>query len=689
MLISNSPLDRIFAPKSIVVVGASGDPRRIGGRPLRYLKDHGFEGSIFGVNPRYDEVQGYPCFPDIASLPDGIDLAVLMLSSAHVLDSVRACAAKGIAGVVVTAAGFAESGGDGRALQEELARLATSAGIRVIGPNTIGFRNHNTSVYATFGTDIDSGVRPGNVAIVAQSGGLGGYLGAAQLRDLGIGTRWMIDTGNEVDIDCAECVEYLAAESGISVIGLIIEGCRDSGRLLESIAAARRRGVPVVVLKIGSSEAGAKSVALHTGALSGEDRVWDAALSAAGAIRARDEAHFIDLVRIFDMPRPVVGRGLGIVTLSGGVATILLDAAERCGIEVPAIGSPPGELRDMLPLVGFSNPLDASGQMANTPQALEPLIDFMLAQEDVDTVVVWLAYALLSKVLGPVMAEGVVNAAKRSDKPMIVIGMATPELRDMLADAGVALVPYPTGVVEAIADIVASPHPPDREFPSPNRAASASGTKLYTGPDAELLLAPLPFAPHRLIASREEAAAAAEAFGGDIVMKGEAEGLAHKSELGLVRLDIATAADAAEAFDVLAARLMSVAPDGKVIAQPRLSGVELYAGAMRDPVFGPVVTFGLGGIFVEVFKDTALLLAPCTEAQVVDALVKLKGWPLLAGARGREPVDVAAFAGLVARLSSIVAHDPCIFAVDMNPVMGNANGVAAVDAVVQTIGKPT
>lgn len=687
MLNPNAVLDRVFAPRSIVVVGASGDPHRIGGRPLRYLKEQGFPGKIYGVNPRYDEVQGYPCYPDIANLPDGIDLAVLMLSSAHVLDAVRACAGKGIAGVVVTAAGFAESGSEGRALQEELARLSRELGIRVIGPNTIGFRNHNTKVYATFGTDIDSGVRPGRVAVVAQSGGLGGYLGAAQLRDLGIGTRWMIDTGNEVDIDCSECVEYLSREGEVSVIGLIIEGCRDSGRLLASIAEARRRGIPVVVLKIGRSEAGAKSVALHTGALSGEDQVWDVALAAAGAIRARDESHFIDLVRVLDMPRRISGRGLGIVTLSGGVATVILDAAERCGLEIPPVGDPPGELREMLPLVGFSNPLDASGQMANTPRALEPLVDFMLAEDKVDTVIVWLAYALLSRVLGPVMAEGVVNAAKRSDKPIIVVGMATPELRDMIHEAGIALVPYPTGVVEAIADIIDHASIPVRDFRSAGNPADVSCTTIHTGPAAEQLLSPLPFAPHRIVSTREEAAQAAEALGGNVVMKGEVEGLAHKTELGLVKLGIEGAAEALAAFDELQASLKDNASHGAIVVQPTISGVELFAGAKLDPVFGPVVTFGLGGIFVEIFKDVAILLAPCTQDQVRDALKSLKGWPVLAGARGRDPVDVAAFADFVAKLSRLMVEAPTIVAVDVNPVIAGANGVTAVDAVVETIGK--
>lgn len=688
MLSSNSSLDRVFAPKSVVVVGASGDPRRIGGRPLRYLKKHGYQGQVFGVNPRYEEVQGYPCFPDIASLPDGIDLAVLMLSSANALDAVRACAKKGIAGIVITAAGFAESGEAGHALQNELAALAAELGIRVIGPNTIGFRNHNTGVYATFGTDIDSGVRPGNVAVVAQSGGLGGYLGAAQLRDLGIGTRWMIDTGNEVDIDCAECVDYLARENGISVIGLIIEGCRDSSRLLGSIAAARQRGVPVVVLKIGRSEAGAKSVALHTGALSGEDRVWDTALSAAGAIRARDESHFIDLVRILDMPRTVSGSGLGVVTLSGGVATVLLDAAERRGIDVPAIGAPPAKLREMLPLVNFANPLDASGQMANTPDALEKLVEFMLEQDGTDTIVVWLAYALLSNVLGPVMARGVVNAAGRSTKPVIVVGMATTELREMLAEAGVALAPYPTGVVDAIADIAASKPPPYREFPPFERITASSSGKVHTGPAAERILAPLPFVPHRVIASRDEAAEAASAFGCNVVVKGEAEGLAHKTELGLVKVAIATPAEAAGAFDELQTRLNEAAPNGAVIVQPMVTGIELYAGVMRDPVFGPVVSFGLGGIFVEIFKDAALLLAPCSETEVVAALRGLKGWPMLAGARGKAPIDVDAFAGLVTRLSEMIANNSDIVAVDMNPIIASSDGVVAVDAVVLTNGKP-
>ncbi|MEX0408639.1 acetate--CoA ligase family protein [Aquibium sp. LZ166] len=685
MLNASRSLDRIFAPKSIVVVGASNDPRRIGGRPLRYLRDHGFDGDVYGVNPKYDEVQGRPCFPDIASLPDGIDLAVLMLASAHVIDAVRACGAKGIAGCVVTAAGFAEAGPEGRLRQEELASVAAECGVRLIGPNTIGFRNHNTSVYATFGTDIDSGVRPGNVAVVAQSGGLGGYLGAAQLRDLGIGTRWMIDTGNEADIDCAECVEFLSREPGISVIGLIIEGCRDSTLLLESVATARHRGIPVVVLKIGRSEAGAQSVQLHTGALSGRDAVWDAALATAGAIRARDEAHFIDLVRVLDMPKKPAGSNLGIVTLSGGVATVLLDAAERCDIAVPPVGPPPPDLKARLPLVGFSNPLDASGQMANTPDALEPLIDYMLGQDSVDVVVVWLAYALLSDVLGPVMAKGVTNAASRSDKPVIVCGMATPELTEQLTKSSVALAPYPTAVVEVLADCLRQPLPQE-----PCRAAfapmAAGEEQVVTGSEAEVLLPGVPFAQQYVVADREAAGDILRTVEAPAVFKAEVPGLAHKSDLGLVRLGIRSKAEAEDAYEALLSALEKAGMAGEILAQRHHAGLELFVGASRDAVFGPTVTFGLGGIFVEVFEDTVTLLAPCSRDNALDAMRRLKGWPLLAGFRGRKPVNLEPFAALVETVSRLVAETPEIAGVDLNPVIATADAVVAVDVVVKKTG---
>jgi len=455
-------LRRLLNPTSIVVVGASNDEHRIAGRPMRYLRDYGFAGRMFAVNPKYKTVLGSPCFPTVDALPPGIDAALLMVASDQVLDIAAACGRRGIGGVVVSAAGFAELGEEGRERQIRLAEVGRAYGMRIMGPNTLGFRNQQNGVYATFATDLDSGRRVGRVAVITQSGGLGGYFGGAQLRDLGIGTGYLIDTGNEADVDAGECLEYIVENDAenISVVGLMIEGCRDGRRLLDSCLLAREKGITVVMLKVGWSVAGSASVAGHTGSMPGDDGIWDAALAAAGVLRVRDEAEFVDLLSVLDLPRRARGPGMGMLTLSGGIATMSLDACESLALQVPTFDPPDVALREKLPLVYFGNPLDASGQMANTPEALDPLLRFVLGHERIDFVMVWLAYALLSPTVGPPMMEALLAAAGSSDKPVIVLGMAPPEVRDRLRAAGVGLMEFPARALTAVARSIRQVGPP-------------------------------------------------------------------------------------------------------------------------------------------------------------------------------------------------------------------------------------
>ncbi len=672
-------LDRLMAPRSVAVIGASSNANRIGGRPLDYLNRFGYTGRVYAVNPKYGEVQGRRSFPSVTDLPEAVDLAVICLPAEDVLDTAEACAARGIGAAVIFAAGFAEAGAEGRAQQEALTALAARSGMRIVGPNSLGYRDQNNGVFATFGTDVDGGVRPGRLAMVSQSGGLGGYFGVALPRSAGLGTRYFIDTGNEADVETAECIEYFSRDPEVSAIGIIIEGCRDGRKLMAACALARERGKPVVALKVGRSERGARQAQSHTGALAGEDRVWSAGFTAAGAVRAQDEVEFFDLINLYSTGRSPAGRGLGIFTLSGGVATLALDACADLGLHVPPITPPPPELVSRLPAMHFTNPLDASGHTANAPETIGPLLSHLLDQEKVDTVVFWLAYGLLSPVMGPVMADQVVAAVAGSRKPLYVCGMATPELQDRLQAAGVPIFTYPSRLMNAISLAANAPVPaPPPALPAP---APAGARRVLTGRAAQLALPGIPFTPTRPAASATAAVQAAAALGYPAVLKGEAEGVAHKTELGLVRVGLPDAAAVGDAFAALQERLPA---GGEILVQPMVAGTECYAGYKVDPLFGPVVTFGLGGILVEHLKDVAVLLAPVTPEHVLAALQRLQGYPLLQGVRGQPPRDVAALSAVVAQLSRLAADRPQVREVDLNPIIvGPAgSGAVAVDAVV-------
>jgi acyl-CoA synthetase (NDP forming) len=280
-------LGALFAPRAIAIVGASANPLRIGGRPLRYLLNHGYRGDIYPVNPGRDEVQGRRAYRSLRDLSAVPDLALLCVGAAQVLPTLREAAELGIPAAVILAAGFAEAGEEGRRRQAELAALGRAAGMRLLGPNSLGFRNTNDGIFVTFATDLDSGSLPGRLALISQSGGLAAYFGAALPRAHGIGAKWVIDTGNEADVEVAECLEYVSRDPDVAVIGLMIEGCRDGRRLLAALDLARARGKPVVVLKIGRTMAGAQAAASHTGALAGADAVYEAAFRQRGVYRAR------------------------------------------------------------------------------------------------------------------------------------------------------------------------------------------------------------------------------------------------------------------------------------------------------------------------------------------------------------------------------------------------------------------
>jgi len=669
----------------MVVVGASANPQRIGGRALHYLKEYGYSGRVYGVNPKYQEVQGFSCFPDVESLPEAVDLAVLFVSSRQVLSIVQACATRGIRAVIVTAAGFAESGPEGLELQERLGEIARNSSMRILGPNTLGFRDQEEGIFATFATDLDSGLRKGRLAVITQSGGLGGYFGAALPREHGVGTRYLIDTGNEVDIEVAECIEHVSRDESVSAIGVILEGCRDGRRFLRACLVAQQLGKPVVVLKIGRTQEGARAVQLHTGALAGEDKVWDAALAAAGAIRAHDEAQFFELLCLLDTERRPLGRGIGILTLSGGVATLLIDACSQFGLEVPELSAPEQELLDALPLVGFHNPLDASGQMANTPEAIGTLLSVMVRQEEIDFVVVWLAYALLSPQVGPVMATALRTAVASAKKPVYILGLATPEIRDSLQAAGALVFTYPSRLMEAIAATLDSGRASLKELPSQQASQHFNSTLILTGLAAQEALAGLPFAVMEAVTSAGNAIATVKKLNCPVVMKVEAKDLIHKSDLDLVRLRVDSAEAVGACYDELAEAMVRYGLEGSVIVQQQIDGVEAYVGYKVDRVFGPTVMVGIGGIFIEQLQDVITLLAPVTPDQVLSALPRLKGYPLLRGARGRQKADVEALSRAVATLSELAAAQPQIREVDLNPIIVRSEGQGAfvVDAVVR------
>lgn len=679
-------LDALFAPRSIAIVGASANPLRIGGRPLRYLLEYGYQGAIYPVNPGRDEVQGCRAYGSLRDLPAVPDLALLCVGAAQVPQALEEAAALGVRGAVILAAGFAESGAEGQRRQVELATLGRAAGMRLLGPNSLGYRNTNDGLLVTFATDVDSGLLPGALALISQSGGLAAYFGAALPRAHGIGAKWVIDTGNEADVEVAECLEYVSRDPEVAAIGLMIEGCRDGRRLLAALDLARARGKPVVALKIARSAAGAQAAVSHTGALTGEDAVYDAAFRQRGVHRARDEQEFFDIMRLYDASAVPPGRRAAIMSLSGGVATLLLDACEEREIAVPPL-PPPADatLAAALPSSHFDNPLDLSGNLANEPALLGAVLDHVTRADGVDVIVLWLAYALLSPHLSATYVPAILRAAATGRKPILITGLATPEITRQLRERGVVVFPIPSHLIAALDGVTryGTGRLPVVEQAPVALPGDVPNEGTLTGGAAAALLHGIPFAPTAVVASPAEAVAAAERLGWPVVVKGEGAGLAHKTELGLVRVGVATPGAAVAAFEEVGAAL-AAAGGGVVTIQPQLAGVEMVLGLRRDPTFGPVLVVGFGGIFVELLRDVAFALPPVDRAGADALLRRLRGFSLLTGARGRPPVALDDLRDAIVALSRLaLGAGGRIAELDLNPfiVSHEAGRSAAVDAV--------
>jgi acyl-CoA synthetase (NDP forming) len=678
-------LETLFAPRSIAIVGASADPLRIGGRLLRYLLDHGYHGTLYPVNPGREEVQGCRAYRSLRNLPAVPDLALLCVGAPHVLPALQDAVTVGIPSAVILAAGFAESGPEGTRRQAAVAALGREAGMRLLGPNSLGFRNTNTGLLATFASDIDSGVLPGTLALISQSGGLAAYFGAALPQTQGVGAKWVIDTGNEADVEVAECLEYVSRDPEVAVIGLMIEGCRDGRRLLTALDLAHARGKPVVVLKVARSAAGAQAAASHTGALAGADAVYDAAFRQHGVYRARDEQEFSDILRLYAAGAVPRGRRAAIMSLSGGVATLLLDACAEREIAVPPLPPPAdASLAAALPSSHFDNPLDLSGNLTNAPALLAAVLDHVTRAEGIDTIVLWLAYTLLSPPLSAVYVPAILAAAATERKPIQLVGLATPEIAQTLREHGVVTFSMPTHVINALDGVTrygaAVPAVAQEAVPLPPDAPSAG---MLTGVDAARLLPGIPFVPTVAVASSEAAVAVAEEFGWPVVVKGERPGLAHKTEFGLIRTGLASASAVMSAYTQINA-VLEAAGEGTITVQPHLAGIEMVLGLRHDQTFGPVLMVGFGGIYVEHLRDVAFALPPIDRAGADALLRRLRGYSLLAGARGRPAAALDDLLDALVALSRLaLGAGGRIAELDLNPfIVGDTPGrSAAVDAV--------
>lgn len=696
-------LGSLAAARSIAVVGASPDPNRIGGRPIDFLKRAGFDGRVYPVNPKYTELQGLPCYPDLGVIPEPIDVAVVAVAAPDVARVLRQAAEKGAAGAIIYSSGFAEVGARGEALQDEIVRVAREVGIRLIGPNCQGLVAFRRRLNLSFSSALIEPAEAGPVALVAQSGAVGGML-LALLREQGVGFSYWISSGNEADVSLAECVEFFAEDPDTRVIGAYVESIREGRRLVEAVERARAAGKTVAFLRTGRSQQAARAARSHTGAIAVEDRVARALLRQAGAIDVTDVHELVDCLSLCARIGAPPGRRIGLLTNSGGLGVLMSDTCADLGLELPPLPEPlQRRLGAILPAFGATgNPVDVTAQFLSDDTLLPRSLEVLLAVPDLDVIVVALTMVTRLYPVGRIAAD-VVRLCRATAKPVLVCWVASaPEGIETFRAAGVPVFTDPTRCLRAVADLVrhgAVPARPAAPRTGPARQAETAARRLLAAGaagtldeyDSKALLAAygIPMVVERREPTPESAIAAADAIGYPVALKVCSAAIAHKSDHGLVALNLTSAAEVRAACAELTERLRrafpSPPPSQWLVQQMAATGVELVLGVKRDPSFGPVVMVGLGGVFVEHFQDVAFGLAPLGREQALAMLRALRAAPLLAGARGRPAVDEQALADALVRLSRLAFDlEDRVREVDVNPLVAlpAGQGVIAVDALI-------
>ena len=673
-------LARALAPRSVAVVGASPRPGSLSLRFLTGLERHSFDGRIVAVNPSYEEVGGFPCVPRVADAGP-LDLAILAVSKARVLDSLEECAEAGVAGAVVFASGYSETGADGRAEEERIAALARRTGLRVIGPNSPGLVNVTRRCCAiASGVSYRERLEAGGVAIVAQSGGVAGLL-TERAQDTGIGLSLVVCTGNEADVGIGEVLSALAADDATRAVALFVEGVRDGQDFVSGLHAVRRAGKHAVVLRTGSTEGAARASAAHTGALVTDDDVFRAALDRSGAHAVQTLDDLLESTFVLERLGPAPSPRIGIVTTSGGAGVVATEAAERAGLELPDLSDATREalVAAMPDFASPANPTDMSGMFVERAEIFRDALGAFLAADELDAVV------LVLTVQPPELARELADRMLElhgEGTPLVclwIAGAMSSESRARLRAGGVPVLEDPDRCMRALAlRAAAARRPAEPRRPTPARIptgldeARALGSALEHEVLAAIAGLGASAAATRLCRSAQESVAAATDLGFPVVVKAAARDLPHKAAAGAVRLGVASAEDCAAAFAevVAAAGAAGATVVGAVVQALVEGGRELIVGVRRDPVFGPVLGVGAGGAQVEELgSHVARRLLPLARGEA-EALAASHG----------------AGESLVAAIESVellaLAFDDELDALELNPVIVAADGTAtAVDGV--------
>jgi acetate---CoA ligase (ADP-forming) len=692
-------LQRLFEPRGIAVVGASRDLSRVGGQPIHALNRFGFRGNVFPINPKYTQIDGLRCYSSVHDIEQPCDVALIAVPAQASIEAVRACGNAGINFCVVLSAGFRETGEAGAALEAALCQAAAQSGTRLVGPNCQGLLNLHERVYAGFGSVFqEPDLTPGAVSLVTQSGGFGyGVLMSCTAR--GIGFRVAISTGNEADITTPEIIEALAEDPETRIICAYIEGIADGRRLLSAARRCLAVGKPLLVWKAGNSVDGARAAVSHTGSMTGSYDIYRAAFKQAGIIEILDIDDVADACRAFLGGRIPAGPRVASVGISGGAGILFADRATSRGLSLSQLGKATTEqLRASVPFFGsVSNPVDVTANVFNDATILTKVISSVLGDTQVDQLAVMLASLPGNAALRA--AQAIRDATERHAKPVLVSWSGRRHRAEaayaLLEEMRIPIFESPVRTAEAAAWLVrfsASRSAPRLKSPPKiPRMNLPTGGGILNEIQSKLVLKEL-----GIPITREKVLPPDTVDVGDldlsfpVVVKAVCRDVAHKSELGGVQLGITSVESLATAIKTIEASVRKRQPEtiieGYIVAEMITDGLETIVGVVRDPSFGPVVAFGLGGVMTELLDDLSYRVAPFGVDEAHAMICELRSASLFRSFRGSEGFDVDALAEAIARVSTFAAQEERVKELDINPlfVLPNKKGVVAADALVIT-----
>ena len=697
------PLDSFFAPGSIALIGASRDQEKIPGRLLSMLRKNGFPGKIYPVNPNYGDIDGLKCFSSIADVGQPIDLAIVIIPARAVLGALEQCAAAGVKNAVIISSGFAEEGGDSAAMQDAIAALAKKTGMRISGPNAEGFYSEVQRVAATFSPTVD--VKPNEprliatrrrIGIVAQSGGIG-FAIYHRARALGIALSYVISAGNESDLGAGEFFEYMVQDSSTDVILLFIEGIRDVEKFLAAARRAAEVGKPVIVTKVGRSGAGERAAASHTASMAGWSAAYDAVFAKYGFIVSNDLDEAVTIAALLTTNPMPKGDRVAVLTVSGGAGIWGADTVAMQGLQVPELSETiQAEISKLLPSYGATrNPIDVTAQGVHSG-GLQKSIDLLDVSDEVDAILVVLS--LSSDTRMPFKQAELKPVLDAQNKPVVFYSYTLPSdfaRKELAASSAIVLsglTHVGVGMRQMVQRAKFTLAPPADASTLVLRDISAHLTSAkLSESDSKALLREAGIAlPDEVLVTEKSALDGAIArVGFPLVVKIQSRDIPHKSEVGGVRVNIATKGEVFFAYEALLENARRHRPDatiqGILVGPMAKKGVEIIIGTMLDKTFGPMIMVGLGGVTTELFRDVIYRPAPVSATEACAMLIELKAAPLLSGFRGAAKADILALSQLISQVSALAAaYRDRISEIEINPVLVHpeGQGVTIVDALV-------